>query len=94
MIDQKANGYRYTVPEIINERIQISDVYLQDSDSSSGAYAIDLSFPQLKLFRTLRSREVSLLPGKVEAVLDLWEKKYLRHLQLETDRYRPAAVDR
>jgi len=93
MNDQSDAGYRYTVPDIIKDRIQISDIYLQDSATSAAAYMIDLSFPQLRLYRTLKSREVSLLPGKVEAVLDIWEKKYLRHLQQETDRYRSAAVE-
>ncbi len=93
MNEQSDAGYRYGVPGIIEDRIQISDIYLQDSSTSVASYSIDLSFPELRLYRTLRSREVSLLPGKVEAVLELWEKKYLRHLQHETDRYRRAAVD-
>jgi|GEM_PF-3516596 len=94
MSDQSVHSYQFIVPDIIKDLVEVSDVFLRDSANALASYGINLSFRELDLYRTLRSGEVSLLPGKVEAVLDLWEKKYLRHLQYEADRYRPAAVDR
>ena len=93
MNDQSDEGYVYVIPEIIEDRIQISGVFLQPTSTSMVSYGINLSFPELHLYRTLRSRELSLLRGKVESVLELWEKKCLQHLHYQTDRYRAAAVD-
>lgn len=93
MSDQSDEGYVYLIPEIIKERIQISDVFSQPTSTSVMSYGVNLSFPELHLHRTLRSRELSFLRGKVEAVLELWERKYLQHLQYQDDRYRPSAVD-
>ena len=93
MDDQLDEGYVYVIPEIIEDRIQISGVFLHSTSTSMVRYGVNLSFPELHLYRTLRSRELSLLRGKVEAVLELWEKKCIQHLHYQTDRYRAAAVD-
>ncbi len=93
MNQQSDSGYRYSVPDIIKDRIEISDVFIEDNEAAL-SYRINLSFPELHLYRTIRSREVSLLPAKVETKLKLWEEKYLRHLQFQTDRVRATAVDR
>ena len=93
MNDQADEGYVYLIPEIIEDRIQISGVFSQPTSTSTVGYGVNLSFPELHIYRTLRSRELSLLRGKVEAVLELWEKKCLQYLQYQTDRYRAGAVD-
>ncbi len=67
MNDQADEGYVYLIPEIIEDRIQISGVFSQPTSTSMVSYGINLSFPELHLYRTLRSRELSLLRGKVEA---------------------------
>ncbi|MDG1462588.1 MAG: hypothetical protein P8R04_03385, partial [Gammaproteobacteria bacterium] len=71
MNEELGRGYLYDIPKIIEDNIEISDIYLQDRSTSIASYSVNLSFPELHFYRTLRSREVSLLPGKVEAVLEL-----------------------
>lgn len=67
----------FSIPELLAGKVKISSPYQNLSQRGAVlSYGIDLSLPELNVSRTVKSRDLYLLPGKVEETLRVWESKY------------------
>jgi len=94
MTDISEQGFTYVIPEILTDKVKFSKVYVNygvmEKETSFG---IDLSIAEMNLAKTLRSRDLDLLPGKVEATLHSWEKKFRRFLDAQERERKEANID-
>lgn len=94
MTDISEQGFTYVIPDILVGKVKFSKVYVNygvmEKETSFG---IDLSIADMSLAKTLRSRDLDLLPGKVEATLHSWEKKYRRFLEAKERERKEANID-
>jgi restriction system protein len=94
MTDISEQGFSYAIPDLLVDQVNFSKVYVNygvmEKETSFG---IDMSIAELGLAKTLRSRDLDLLPGKVEATLSSWEKKYRRYLETRERERKEANID-
>jgi hypothetical protein len=94
MTDISEQGFSYAIPDLLVNRVKFSKVYVNygvmEKETSFG---IDMSIAELGLAKTIRSRDLDLLPGKVEATLSSWEIKYQRHLEAKERERKEANID-
>ena len=76
MSEQTDQAFMYSIPELLEEKVKLSKIYVNygvmEKETSFG---IDMSIPEMRLSKTLKSRDLELLPGKIESILHSWEKK-------------------
>jgi len=96
VVDQSESENLFVCPESLRDLIEVSGVYVVRGRADGGLprYCIDLAFPDLGFFRTLRSQNVTLLGGKVEAVLGFWAGNWVTHDDYEADQQKPSAIGR
>jgi restriction system protein len=94
MTEISESGFTYVVPDLLADKVKFSKVYVNygvmEKETSFG---IDMSILEMGLTKTLRSRDLDLLPGKVEAALHSWEKKYRRFLDAKEQQRKEADLD-
>ena len=74
-------GFTCSIPEIIEKKINVTEVYANHTQTGKfSSYGIDIKFPELHLFKTIKSSEMHALRGKIENTLKTWGEKYERHL--------------
>ena len=67
----------FSIPDLLVEKIKYSKPY--QNLGARGAvlsYGIDLTFREMNVSKTIKARELYLLPGKIEETLRIWESKY------------------
>ena len=93
MTDISEQGFTYVMPDLLVDKVTFSKVYVNygvmEKETSFG---IDMSITEMSLSKTLRSRDLDLLPGKVEATLHSWEKKYGRFLAAKEREQKEANI--
>jgi len=93
MTDISEQGFTYVIPDLLVDKVNFSKVYVNygvmEKETSFG---IDMSIAEMGLSKTLRSRDLDLLPGKVEATLHSWEKKYGRFLVAQEREQKEANI--
>jgi restriction system protein len=93
MTDISEQGFTYVMPDLLVDKVNFSKVYVNygvmEKETSFG---IDMSISEMGLSKTLRSRDLDLLPGKVEATLHSWEKKYGRFLEAKERERKEANI--
>ena len=94
MSEQTDQAFMYSIPELLEEKVKLSKIYVNygvmEKETSFG---IDMSIPEMRLSKTLKSRDLELLPGKIESVLHSWEKKYQRFLDTKEKEKKAASVE-
>lgn len=94
MSDVSEKGFVFSIPDVLNGIVNFSKVYVNYGVmEKETTFGIDVSLPELRLTKTLRSRDLDLLPGKVEKTLHGWEKKYQRYLQDQEQARKVATVE-
>ena len=84
----------YSIPDEIANLMDVSGCYQNFTASGNcTSYGIDLSLPELNLSKSLKARDLDLLPGKIEATAKIWHKQYLRHLELQHKQSRSEEVE-
>ena len=90
MTEASNNEYTYSIPDLLKDSVTLSKIYINHGVMErETSFGINLSLPEMRLSATLQSRELELLPGKIEATLHKWEKKYKAFLAVK-DRERKA----
>jgi len=92
MIEKPDSGQRFNCPSAIKALVELSEVYV-DKQNGVIRYCIDMAFPELGFWHSIRSREVVLLSGKVEAVLEFWAQKFATHKAFAEDQRVASAVE-
>ncbi len=94
MTDISEQGFTFVTPDLLVDKVKYSKVYVNygvmEKETSFG---IDMSISDMGLTKTLRSRDLDLLPGKVEATLHGWESKYRRFLEAKERERKEANID-
>lgn len=93
---KKAKQLRMTlvVPDTLRDKVEVSKAYQScDRKGKVTGFGVDLTFPELRLSKSIRSGDFALLQGKIESTLRGWEKRYVRHLDKLTREQRSASVE-
>ncbi len=87
-------SFDYSMPELLNGKIEVSDPYQNyNSRGTPTSFGVDLDFEKMHLSKTLKSSEFYVLRGKIEGTLRSWESKYRRHLDKQHKENRADQVD-
>ena len=87
-------SFDYTVPDLLNGKIMVSEPYQNyTSKGTPTSFGVDLNFPEMHLSKTLKSSEFYVLRGKIEDILRAWTNKYQRHLDKQHKEIRAENVD-
>ncbi|MDF7798809.1 restriction endonuclease [Pontiellaceae bacterium B1224] len=84
----------FTMPQILSSVVVITEYY--ENYTATGklsSFGVDLFLSEMGLKKTVKSRELSLLQGRVEDTLRSWALKYERHLDQQHKQSRSASVD-
>lgn len=85
-----------SIPQVLQGKVEFSAIYkVFGLNHAMQSFAVDLTFTELKLSKSLRSKNVALLQGKVEHVLKIWQAHYHKHLdRLSRESRLTSAEDR
>ena len=87
-------GFVYSIPEVLHDKVKFSKIYVNYGVmEKETTFGIDLSLTELRLNKSLRSRDLDLLPGKVEETLHRWEAKYDAHLEAKEKEEKFASAE-
>ncbi len=94
MSGKNEESLNFLVPELLVGKFQVSNIYGNyTSKGNFSSHGVDLSFSEMGLSKTLKSSEISVLKGKLEDTLRVWENKYQRHLDQKHKKNRAEHVD-
>jgi len=88
--------YKFSVliPDLLDGKIDFSEPYVNYSARGKPtSYEMDLTFDELQLRKSCRSRDVHLLSAKIDDTLLSWEARYTRHLDALTKERTAQSVD-
>ena len=82
------------IPELLEGKIDSSEGYANYSSSGKvTSFGMDLTFDELQLSKSCRSRDVHLLSAKINDTLLSWEVRYKRHLDTLAKERTAQSVD-
>ena len=77
MTETNNKEFMYSIPDLLKDKVKLSKIYINHGVMErETSFGIDLSLPEMRLSTSLQSRDLELLPGKIEATLHSWEEKY------------------
>lgn len=84
----------FNVPTELAEKIKFSKIYQNYTAAGKpSSFGIDLTLTQLDLSKSIRSRDIDLLVGKIEATIKAWHRQYQRHIDIQHKMSRSEEVD-
>ncbi len=82
------------IPEPLRDKVEVSKTYHScDSRGKVTGFGVDMTFPEMRLTKSIKTADFALLQGKIENTLRAWEKRYVRHLDRLTREQRSASVE-
>ena len=86
--------FTYSIPDLLVDKVVVSKAYQNyTSRGYVSSYGVDLEFPEMGFYKTLKSSDFYLLRGKIEATFAEWEKKYKSYLIEKHKNQQKKSVD-
>ena len=77
MTDASNQDFLCSIPDLLKDKVRMSKIYINHGVMErETSFGIDLALPDMRLSTSLQTRDLELLPGKVESTLHNWEAKY------------------
>ncbi len=85
----------FSVPEILVGNVEFSDVYANYTQAGNiSSFAVDMELPDMKLHKTVKTKDDRQLAPKIEQALATWANQYARHLEKEHKSQRKEDVEK
>lgn len=86
--------FSISVPDTLVGKVDISEPYENYGVKGNlTSYGIDLELPDLHLTKSIKSKDIHILPGKIQDTLRAWEPRYQRHLEKQHKLRRSESVE-
>jgi restriction system protein len=94
MTETSNNDFTYPIPDLLEGKVKLSKIYINHGVMErETSFGIDMSLPEMRLSTSLQSRDLGLLPGKIEATLHNWETKFKAFLAAKDRKRKADSVD-
>ncbi len=88
------HSFSISVPDTLVGKVDISQPYENYGvNGNVTSYGIDLELPDLHLTKSIKSKDVHILRGKIQDTLRGWEPRYERHLEKQHKLRRSESVE-
>jgi len=87
---------QFSIPKILENQVRFSKIYENvGKNGNVTSFGIDMRFPELDLNKSIKARDLHLLPGKIEETAKQWAKKYESHLaKIEKEKKKQNAEEK